>query len=665
MSKESRQEPINIWTPFYRSDLEALLSEQEYTELHLYLLYWLIWLSLLSQEELLRLLSIEEDGVILVKTKADLAEQIEAMKKLRLIDTIMLREPSIGRHPRYYVTDKGLYLYISTVHSSPPLSISRLVRSYPVERDDLTARLARPQLHLALSELVTRLIAEGEPLGYHLASYQQPWQHTYTFGGKRKTLKSDAALLIQQAQAAKYAFLVHVDTDHKADRQTEKFLHSLLDLRQTMLLYRQNWPSLLILSTQDRLPLWARLLLESSLKQITRPLSGGITTLDAIAQGVYTPIWYDLIALASAQDPKQVSRVPFSHLLRDPASPELSEQFSHQHHFFELLLKDAASPPPRTKQRLTRYVGDSLQYEATHITREQLEELFFAKRKNRLSTHGTGLLTLALTEQEKEILTWAAHHPLLDIHTIQALLRPMADVQAIKPLQQKITRLFKLGLIETRLWTPGKTPLEQQRYLLTSVALKFMSTRQGEPFSFYFMHPKYYKESDDEQTKRQWGTRGLAHQMSHTNALYTFMRQLYHQHNKGTQAQGEALLHWKSAHEAALWYRDTISQNTEHARPDAELVFLSSSDAQTTIILLEYDRGTTQEHEYYRKFKAYLDYQQATGITLPLLVVVTPSQKAAQKMQRVLNDLGGSLQIVILQERDVLAQGLIRALHPP
>jgi hypothetical protein len=656
----SPQEPIDIWTPLYRSDLEALLASQGYTKLHLFILYWLIWLPLLSGEELFRLLSIVEDSRLFVKTKTDLAEQLKTMTKLGLIDAVLLREPSIEKHLRYYVTDMGLYLYLSVVHASPPLSMARLAISYPVERSDLMARLARPQPHIALAELSTRLIAEGNSPGYHLVSYQQPWSHLYTFGSKRKALKSDAALLIQQEQEEKYAFLVHVDTDQQAEKQTERFLLSLLNLRQTFLLYRQSWPSLLILSTPDRLPTWPHLLLESSLKRTTRPLSGGITTLEAMIHGVYTPIWYDLVALARAVDPKLVPQVPFVHLLQDPASTALAEQFSHQRHFFELLLKEAAAPPPRAKHRLTRYVGNSLQNEAANTTREQLEDLFSAKKKTGYSTHGTGLLTLALTDQEKEILTWAAHHPLLDIPTFQALLYPVADAQAIKPLQQNITHLSSLGLIETRSWTAGKSPLEQQRYLLTSVALKFMATRQGVPFSFYLMYPKYYKESDDEQTRRQWGTRGLNRQMAHTNGLYTFMRQLY----RGTQKREEVLFTWKSAHEAARGYRDLISQKTEHASPDAELIFSPFPDNQATVILLEYDRGTTGVHEYRRKFGAYLDYQQATGSTLPLIVVVTPSPKAAQVMRRVLSELGGTLQVVILLERDLLAQGLTLALPP-
>ena len=284
------------------------------------------------------------------------------------------------------------------------------------------------------------------------------------------------------------------------------------------------------------------------------------------------------------------------------------------------------------------------------------------KGKSLHSLEGAGLLTLALTAAEKAILTWAAHHPLLDVPTLQAILRPAAHPRAIKPLQQRITHLFKLGLIETRLWPAGKTPLEQQRYLLTSVALKFMAIRHGEPFASYFIPPRYQK-GDDEQLDRQWGTRGLSGQMWHTNALYSFMRQLY----RRAHTRGEVIYHWKSAHEAARWYRDTISQDGKHTRPDAEIVFALSPTAQPVrMVLLEYDRGTTGFPQYARKFSAYLDYQQATGQPLPLLVV-TSSRKARERMQHVLDELPGSLHLLILMEGDLLSQGLalVLRLFPP
>ena len=279
------------------------------------------------------------------EAKNNLFKDLRSMSKLGLIDAVMLRESSFGRHKRYYATDLGLYLYLAAVHSSPPLSIARLARSYTIERDDLLARLARPHLHIACMSLVAQIIAEGEAHGDYLTSYQQPWQHYYTFARKRHLLASDAALLLEQASGAHYAFLVHVDVEpyQKAEREVEKWVLSLLDLRQSMRLYHRHWPELLIISTRNRLPLWAHLLLETSLKRTTKPLAGGITTLDALKEGVYTPIWWDLVTLASTEHPDQV---PLSHLLRDPASMELIEQFSNQHHFYELLLKDAAAPPP-------------------------------------------------------------------------------------------------------------------------------------------------------------------------------------------------------------------------------------------------------------------------------------------------------------------------------
>ncbi|GHO58473.1 hypothetical protein [Ktedonobacter robiniae] len=147
---------------------------------------------------------------------------------------------------------------------------------------------------------------------------------------------------------------------------------SLLDLREISLLYRQSWPHLLVITAHNRLSTWAHLLAESSLKRTTRPLAGGLTTLEAMDDGLYSNIWQDLANLALATDLAQIPHITFSQLLREPASEELAEAFSQQRHFYQLRLKEAALPPPRTKERLTRYVGDSLQDEATHLNREQI-----------------------------------------------------------------------------------------------------------------------------------------------------------------------------------------------------------------------------------------------------------------------------------------------------
>jgi hypothetical protein len=664
MTTSAREsDAAQVWKPLYRKDLEALLRDHAFTLEHMSLLYWLIWFSLLSGEELLRLLSSSEAPQFQVRAPSELSREIRILKERGLIDAVALHEPSVGRHRRYYATDLGLYLYLSAVHPQPPLSFSRLVRAYPVTRADLLARLARPYVHLACVALAIHLIAEGHP-DYRLIGYQQPWRHIYILAGKRHLLESDAAFLLSDASGTAYAFLVYVDSapQPRAAHEMERWLFTLLRLRQMLLLEHLDWPDLLILSTRDRLATWRDLLVESTVKRSARSLPGWITTVDALTEGIYTPIWRDLTALARAGDPGQIPLLPLSRLLRTPASKELQEQISREQYFYEVRLKEAAAPPPRTKAVLPRAVGDSLEAEAADLSRSQLEAMFAASRKSRASLEGAGLLTLALTAAEKELLTWAARHPLLDVLTFQTLLRPASPARAIKPIQERITRLFQLGLLETRLWPEGRSPLEQERYLLTRVALKFIAIRQGEPFSAYLVPPKYRKTMD-EQLWRQWGTPGLFAQMRHTHSLYAFMRELV----RGMHARGEILYQWKSAHEAARWYRDTISQEIGHARPDAELVFTLPNNGERSIrVLLEYDRGTTGETEYVRKFRAYLDYQQATGRTLSLLVV-TPSRKAAQRIERVLHTLPGSLLIAVLLESDLLTQGLSLLLHhfPP
>lgn len=653
----SSTEPGDIWTPLYRVELEELLRKQEYTAIHIRLLYWLIWHSLLSGEELIRVLSLEETSRSLVQSKHDLSEQIAAMKKLRVIDAVRLRELFMNSE-RYYVTDLGLYLYLSMIQPTPPLSPARLAKSYPVTRNDLLSRLAHPHTHTVLSDFVTRLIEEGNINGYHLASYQQPWRHRDQFGGNPIRFQSDAALLLAQDSSI-YAFLVYVDIGphQKADKLLRKLLERLLDARTSRLLYRQQWPGLLIISTPDRLPLWAQLLQERYLLRMTRPLSGGITTEHTFSSGVSAPIWWDLEALASGKHQSTLPFLQLSDLFQHPASDELVEMISRHHQFSELRLKDAAAPPPRTRPELTRYVGNALAYEAHHLTKDHLQALFGKKRSGR-SIEEAGVLTLALTAFEKAILMETAQHPLLDIATLQAMLRPTSDPQAIKPLQQAITHLFQLHLIETRLWPGGDTSGEQQRYLLTSVALRFMAIRSHKLFSAYFVPPNYQK-GDDEQLDRQKGVRGLAHQMPHTHGLYSLMGQLI----RGAHKREEVIFTWKNAYESILTYINIFSQEHEKAVPDATVVFAASPHDESITILLEYDRGTMGEEGYLRKFKPYLDYQLSTKMPLPLILFVTTSAKAKQRVKQVLDNMGVSFSVVILLERDLLALGLTRALQ--
>ncbi len=660
MNNDQQPDTFNIWTPLYRTDLEILLTQQKYSKLHLYILYWLIWLPLLSNDELIRLLMSAKDVLHLVKTKKDLSVQVSQMRRLGLIDHVVLHEPKMVRHHRYYATDLGLYLYLSAVHSIPPVSIVELIKAYFVERNDLAARLATPHIHIALSELVTRLIAEGDAKNYPLLSYQQPWRHMYDAIGGKQQLSSDAALLIGGADETKHAFLVRVDTGphFRNDKAEEQFLAELLHLRQSSHFYRQSWPGLLIITTQERIEKWGRLLLRSCQKQqISKPLSGAVTTIERLKNGVYEPIWWDLSLLPSMGTPFYALCVPLHQLLREPTSPELDELFSQQTRFQELLMLEASLPPPRTKLRLTRYVGESLQYEAAHLDAEMLEDLFEGKKKDNASYYGAGLLTIALTPMQKELLAWFAHHPLLDIPTLLAVLRPEADKQAMKLLYRQINRLFNLRLVETATqYEAAIKRHEPEQYLLTTAALRFMATRLGEPFSYYFVPQK--DRQNENQMQRQLGTLGLSEQDKHTRGLYRFMGNLF----KVANVQGEHVLEWKSAHESAHYYQDSFHQEDEprQIRPDAELV-VELNDGVIRRFYLEYDRATTGPEDYRQKFEAYASYELSTRMPLPLILVVTPSTKAASTIRQVLVPIRGyygSLKVVVVLEQDVLAHGL-------
>ncbi len=645
------------WTPLSSSDRETLLIQQHSTTLHLYLLYWLIWLPLLSTEELLRVLSTEQQEVLRVATTRQLLQQLRELLHLRLIDSITLREPHGERHERYYVTDLGLHLYRSVVRLTPPLTIGRLISSYPVAYDDLLSRLARPQVHLALADLATQFIADGIALDYRLVSYQQPWHHAVVVFGQKQLFRFDATLLIKCSTGTTYAFFVQIDVDPPSplDRGQEQFLLRLLDWRRESMLTRQSWPALLLVTRQEHLASWSNLLLEASRARLTRPLAGGMTTITQLPAGISRPIWWDLAALSSLEYPLEAPQVSFKHLLKEPASPELAELFSRQLRFQQLLLADTRIPAPLPKRQLLRAVGDPLQETAARLDADLIETLLSGTRKDRSSISAAGLLTLVLSPLQKTILFWMARHPLLDLPTLQALLRAGSSEPTVSLTQRALAQLFKLRLVETVRWSKGRTRQEQQRYLLSTTALRYVAIRRGEPFSAYLMLPKYKKR--DDAIWRQWATPGLFAQMHHTNGLYTCISAML---SGTTNGEGPLILDWKSAHEAAREYHEPFhpEKGRQKIRPDAELVIAASPQNEGMTIFLEYDRATTDASQYARKFQAYLDYQLATGFPLPPIVVITPHHKAINTMSQVLSNLGGPSQVIMVLEQDVLMEGL-------
>src|SRR2546425_234451 len=139
------------WTPLSREALERVMASGELRKIDLELLRWLIWLSLLSVQELTRLVKVDGntfDG----KT---IGNHLLRLERLDLAASVVLSEAGWprGQH-RYYITDLGLYTLVK--HYPESISVPKLVTCYPVTRTDLLARLTRPFVHLALSDLVSR-----------------------------------------------------------------------------------------------------------------------------------------------------------------------------------------------------------------------------------------------------------------------------------------------------------------------------------------------------------------------------------------------------------------------------------------------------------------------------------------------------------------------------
>src|SRR5438552_1864330 len=195
------EKPDFPWSPLSSEALDRVMTSGSLRKMDLELLRWLVWLSLLSVQELARLVKVDGRSFD-AKT---IGSHLHHLERLDLAASVVLSEAGWPPYQRrYYITDLGLYALVK--HYPASISVPKLVACYPVTRADLLARLARPFVHLALTEMVSRLIAES-PAGYRLTSYQQPWKQPYgrIAAGGQQVWRCDAALLLQTPTGAHHA----------------------------------------------------------------------------------------------------------------------------------------------------------------------------------------------------------------------------------------------------------------------------------------------------------------------------------------------------------------------------------------------------------------------------------------------------------------------------
>jgi hypothetical protein len=286
----------------------------------------------------------------------------------------------------------------------------------------------------------------------------------------------------------------------------------------------------------------------------------------------------------------------------------------------------------------------------------QITEAFYGSLEDRLSM--SALLTLALSDQQKEIITYLARHPYLGRSDLLALLHHQDE----RLLTRQMTPLIHLKLVKISLWDKAESWRERERYSLYESALRWLSCRHGlSPASYLF--PLVSKDRRvvsplaRDVVWQERGAWGLQSQMAHTSGLYRCVRSI---HLSSHRSPAYQVLSWKSAREALRWYRDPLTGEMACIRPDAELLYTTADSAEVRSLLIEYDRDTTNLHQLASKFLCYAQYQQDTRITLPTTLVITQSEQAIDRIWRARDEAKASVvSIVVVLEEDIMHNGLL------
>ncbi|GHP00765.1 hypothetical protein KSF_108120 [Reticulibacter mediterranei] len=685
-----------------REEIEACCDPHLHIRDHLDLLWWLVWLPLLSREELARVTG---------RNVSTLWNHLTKLSTLGIVAHVSFEEVGQVTCHRYYLTDLGLYVLASL--DPHPISVYKLAVAYPITRADLLERLARPCVHLALSAWITRLLAD-QPPGSRVSSYQQPFKETYADrAGKNHTLHFDAALLLQTPTGTQHAFYVRVDQPEHMLSQPEvkTFTQSLLDLRQARHLTQEIMPHVLLLSSQERFAFWAEQVNRVTLAQgialldVRAPeparehmdLSCVIADIHDLDQGAYQPIWTPFHALIQQDGAvRQHTSTSLASFLDREASPRLVERFSQYFSFQRAL---AADPRARRRDSLSRYVQIDLQQEAAPFvtvaapstakrsTGEQVAQrsadlftAFYGGPTDRMAM--SAVLTLALSDLQKEMIAHLARHPYLSHSDLLSLLSQRDE----RLLSRQIMPLLHLQLVRIAFWRDAPSGPEHARYRLCEAALRWLACRHG-------LSPAYYLELSylDQQRRKQqeaapfeekqrqtpispfstevtWvqnSIRGLwgkdANQMFHTSGIYRCIRSIL---EASYRTQTYHIAYWKSARESSRSYHDLLEpERKRDIRPDAELLYTTPNSSLARSLLIEYDRDTTTLPQLRRKFRCYTEYQQDTRSTLPPILVITQNPQAMANIEAARARAGAfDVSIMIALEAHILQHGLTHIL---
>ncbi|WP_376797138.1 replication-relaxation family protein [Thermogemmatispora sp.] len=610
-----------------------LLTDPESTSLQsaeISLLRWVLWHPLLALSELVRLEQSRRgtpSGPAPQPTASQVGRQVHHLVKRGLLLAFRLHEP--GWPPaqqRYALSAAGVAAFAHQFQ--PALSLQALTRAYPIEQEDLLSRLARPFPTLVLASCFTSLI-EGERQGWQVRVFQFPcsWRHLLRRSGSSPSHtagRPDTAwCLLQQGQQAVSLLLV------VGPQQEQPFpWHPVSLLLQQLARYQEAHalqsrlrpvPLVLVVSAAVHLPVWSELLQRPVFTQ--RPLpQGGVLLLEQVRQSglLAAPCWcFSNLAVLerssrTASEEAVMLRPAVRVLLQEQLmlsdqSQVSQPQFGDEPRRLQVQRKQWTGTERKGQRRWKRSQSWCLP-DPGWVTRliAQMPDSDGLAPPGAGSLTATARLNLALTAQRKRMLLLLARFPLLSSAQLAQLLEPG---QARRRLQRSLLVLSAANLVTSLRW-PAAPSREQERWLLTEVAVAYLVTRGELPRGWVALPPA-------ELT-----------QMQHTHGLYACLATLLGASTHESMIVASWL--WSTRESARRWF-DPGRQEWVQLRPDATWIVWLRGHPAPVRLLIEYDRATTRRRELQAKWETYAAAgQQAGGWSPPVLIITTQPQAAAR-----------------------------------
>jgi len=259
--------------------------------------------------------------------------------------------------------------------------------------------------------------------------------------------------------------------------------------------------------------------------------------------------------------------------------------------------------PRRPASPLPRIVGDELAIPA------------------RSATESLGRTALVVTPTDYRLLEVVGFHPYLTANQLSDVLG-----SGTAPVRRRLNRLLELGLIRhprveevgdatsqefLELTTRGLTLVAAHLRLSLAVAVRELGLVGGGP------------------DKPVGSRRKLLRTLTHTRGADDIFVRLYRQARKHTAAGcDEAVVQWQNA----------AACSRRHLRPDGYGVYRRGTRYDGFFV--EYDRGTMNARDYFKKFGAYYHYGmtgrfQRDYNSYPIVLVVTSDNAAEERIARV------------------------------